>query len=81
MFYLMNRTLIIIIISASLVILFIFFAPVIPASSLYPSIAEITGHLHYYYYYKSISGIFLPIGTSYYKGIYYFHPIPLSGYF
>jgi hypothetical protein len=65
----------IIIISVSLILLFIFLAPVIPASSLYPSVA----HPLVYHYYKSIRGIFSSIGTSYYKDTYYFHTIPLSG--
>ena len=69
----------IIVISVSLILLFIFLAPVIPASSPYPSIAH--PPVLDYHYYKSISGIFSSIGTSYYKSTYYFHTIPLSGHF
>ena len=75
-FYMMKVWLIIII-SVFLILLFISLAPVIPASSLYPSVA----YPPVYHYYKSISGIFSSIGTSYYNGTYYFHTIPLSGYF
>ena len=71
----MNKKLITIV-SAFLIALFIFMVPVIPATSLCPSVA----HLCYYNYYKSISIIFFDTGTSYYKGILYLRPIPLNGF-
>ncbi len=61
------------------VLLFIFLCPVIPTSSPYPGIIEIAGHIMYYHYYKSISGLFLPYGTSFWNGKYYLHPAPFWG--
>ncbi|MHB1709520.1 MAG: hypothetical protein ACYCT2_08620 [Thermoplasmataceae archaeon] len=60
-------------------LLFIFLCPVVPASSPYPGIIEIAGHITYYHYNKSISGIFLPYGTSLWNGKYYLNPAPFWG--
>jgi len=59
-------------------LLFIFLCPIIPASSPYPGIIQIPGQIQYHYY-KSISGLFLPYGTSFWNGKYYFHPAPFWG--
>ncbi len=56
------------------VVAFIFLAPVVPAVGILPGVA----HLVYFHYYKSISGVFTPFGTSFY-GKYYFHPYPFWG--
>lgn len=76
----MNRNTTAILVVA-IVLLFVFLVPVIPASSLLPGIAQIPGHLRYIHYYKSISGLFLPVGTSFWSGQLYFHPNPFWGAF
>ncbi len=60
-------------------LLFIFLCPVIPASSPYPGIVQIQGQIIYYHYYKSISGLFSPYGTSFWNGKYYLNPAPFWG--
>ena len=60
------------------VVAFIFLVPVVPAVGLLPGVAQIQNHPVYFHYYKSISGVFTPFGTSFY-GKYYFHPFPFWG--
>lgn len=63
------------------IVVAVFFVPIVPSAALFPSVAQIENHYVYFHYYRSISGVFTPYGTSFYDGRYYFSPNPLSGLF